>query len=103
MVGKNPHPVEYLIASLGGCTGMTIIKGLSEKGVKPGSFSINIKGSRRKTPPTVFETIHVIFTLSGDLDDRMVAETIRETMTLNCPVAVTLGRVGNLTWEHPLI
>jgi putative redox protein len=101
--GDNPNPIDYLIASLGGCTGATIVKGLSEKGVKPDSFTVKIEGSRRKTPPTVFEKIHVAFTLSGDLDDRMVAEVIRETMTLNCPIAVTLGRVGDMTWEHHLI
>jgi putative redox protein len=101
--GDNPNPIDYLIASLGGCTGATIVKGLSEKGVKPDSFTVKIEGSRRKTPPTVFEKIHVAFTLSGDLDDRMVAEVIRETMTLNCPIAVTLGQVGDMTWEHHLI
>lgn len=100
MGGKNPHPIEYLIAALGGCTGTTIIKGLSEKGIHPDSFAVKIEGSRRKTPPTVFEKIHVTFTFSGNLDDRMVAETIQETMTLKCPIAVTLGRVGKVTWEH---
>ncbi len=101
--GDNPNPIEYLIASLGGCTGTMVINGLSEKGVKPESFNIKVEGSRRKTPPTVFEKIHVIFTLSGDLDDGMVAEVVRETMTLKCPVAVTLGRVGDVTWEHHIL
>ncbi len=100
MGGDNPHPVEYLIASLGGCTGATVIKGLSEKGVKPESFVVKVEGSRRKTLPTVFEKVHVTFMLSGDLDDRMVAEVVQETMTLKCPIAVTLGRVGDVTWEH---
>lgn len=98
--GKNPNPIEYLIAALGGCTGTTVIKGLLEKGIKPNSFTIKVEGSRRKTPPTIFEKIHVTFTLSGDMDDQSVAETIRDTMTLKCPIAVTLGRVGNVTWEH---
>ena len=101
--GENPNPIDYLIASLGGCTGSTVIKGLSEKGVKPKSFTVRIEGSRRKKLPTVFEKIHVIFMLSGDLDDQTVAETIQETMTLKCPIAVTLGQVGKVTWEHRLI
>src|SRR5512138_1586247 len=94
--GDNPNPIDYLIASLGGCTGTMVIKGLSEKGIKPESFTIKVEGSRRKTPPTVFEKIHVTFTLSGALEDGMVAEVVRETMTLKCPVAVTLGRAGNV-------
>lgn len=101
--GNNPNPIDYLIAALGGCTGSTVIMGLSEKGVKPKSFAIKVEGSRRKTPPTVFEKIHVIFTLSGDLDEGMVSEVVRETMTLKCPVAVTLGRVGDVTWEHHIV
>lgn len=103
MDGENPHPIEYLVASLGGCTGVTVITGLMEKGIKPDSFTVNVEGSRRKTPPTIFEKIHVIFTLSGDMDDRSVAEIIRDTMTLKCPIAVTLGRVGDVTWEHHII
>lgn len=103
MGGDNPNPIDYLIASLGGCTGTMVIKGLSEKGVKPESFTIKVEGSRRKTPPTVFEKIHVTFTLSGDLEDGMVAEVVRETMTLKCPIAVTLGRAGNVTWEHRIM
>jgi putative redox protein len=92
-----------LIASLGGCAGTEVIKGISKRGVKPKSFTVRVEGSRRKTPPTAFEKIHVTFMLSGDIDDQMVTEAIQETMTLNCLIAVTLGRVGNVTWEHILI
>lgn len=97
------HPIEYLIASLGGCTGITIITGFKEKGINPDSFKIKVEGSRRKTPPTIFEKIHVTFTLSGDMDDQSVAEIIKDTMTLKCPIAVTLGRVGTMTWEHHIV
>lgn len=101
--GKNPNPIEYLIAALGGCTGTTVIKGLMEKGIEPNSFTVKVEVSRRKTPPTIFEKIHITFTLSGDMGDQSVTETIRDTMTLKCPIAVTLGRVGDVTWEHHII
>jgi putative redox protein len=89
--GDNPNPIDYLIASLGGCTGATIVKGLSEKGVKPDSFTVKIEGSRRKTPPTVFEKIHVAFTLSGDLDDRMVHPGDDDAQLPDCSDTGTSG------------
>ncbi len=98
--GRNPNPIDYLIASLGSCTGIKVILGLSQRGITPESLTVNVNGSRSEIPPNVFEKIHLTFMLTGVMDDRTVAEVIQETVTRTCPIAMMLGKATNLTWEH---
>jgi len=97
--GKNPNPIDYLLAALGSCTGIKVLMDLSDRNARPESVRITIAGKRRETPPTVFENLHVTFFLIGNLDEKTVAGAIDETMTLMCPVAVMIGRATELTWD----
>lgn len=98
--GKNPNPIDYLLASLGSCAGIKVLLDLTERGARPDSLKVTIAGTRRETPPAIFENLHLTFFLSGTLDEQMVAAAIHETMTLMCPVAVMMGRAAEVTWEH---
>jgi putative redox protein len=98
--GRYPNPIDYLIASLGSCTGIKVITGLAQRGITPESLTVNVNGFRSEMPPNVFEKIHLTFMLTGNMDDRTVAEVVRKTVTQTCPIAVMLGKAANLTWEH---
>ncbi|MFA6226661.1 MAG: OsmC family protein [Methanoregula sp.] len=98
--GKPPNPIDYLLASLGSCAGIKVLLDLVESNAKPDSLKVTITGTRRETPPAVFEKLHLTFFLTGILDDRTVAAAIHETMILMCPVAVMMGKATEVTWEH---
>ena len=98
--GKTPNPIDYLLASLGGCAGIKVLLDLNEKGTRPDSLRVAISGTRREAPPGIFEFLHLTFYLAGKLDENVVGEAIHETMTLMCPVAVMMGRATEVTWEH---
>jgi len=98
--GENPNPIDYLLAALGSCTGIKVLMDLTARNARPDSVRITIEGKRREVPPTVFENLHVTFFLTGDLDEKTVEGAIDETMTLNCPVAVMIGRATELTWDY---
>lgn len=98
--GNNPNPIDYLLAALGSCTGIKVMLDLIEHDTRPDSLRVTSTGSRRETPPTVFENLHLTFFLTGKLDDKTVSAAIHETMTLMCPVAVMMGRAAEVTWEH---
>jgi putative redox protein len=100
--GNNPNPIDYLAASLGSCAGIKALMDLTARDSRPDSLRITIKGSRREQPPAVFENLHFTFFLTGNLDEKVVAQAIHETMTLNCPVAVMIGKATNLTWDFVL-
>ena len=101
--GKVPNPVDYLVAALGGCTSIKMIMDLSGKGLKVNSFTMKIGGTKSKTPPGLFEKVHLIITLSGNLDDRTVAEVIKDTIMHTCPVAAMFRKSMEITWEYQII
>ena len=100
---KTPNPVDYLVTALGGCIGIKTIMDISGKGFKLDSFSMKIDGTRSKSPSRIFEKLHLIVTLSGDVDDLTVAETIEDAVMHTCPVAALFRETTEITWEHNII
>ena len=101
--GVYPNPMEYFIAALGTCAAIKTRIILSKMGNMCESVAIDIIGTRRPVPPEIFEKIHLSFTLSGTLDEQTVTEVIKEVLTLQCPVAVMVGKVAEITWDHRIV
>ena len=101
--GKVPNPVDYLVAALGGCTSIKMIMDISGKGFRVDSFTMKVDGTKSKTTPILFEKLHLVITLSGDLDDSAVAEVIQDTIMHTCPVAAMFRKLMEITWEHHII
>jgi putative redox protein len=101
--GNSPNPIDYLLAALGSCTGIKVLLDLTERGARPDSLNIAIAGKRREQPPTIFEHLHLTFSLAGNLDRTVVGDAIHETMTLTCPVAVMMGKATEVTWEYRIV
>jgi len=64
---------------------------------------MKVEGTKSKTPPGLFEQLHLVITLSGDLDEPAVAEIIKETIMHTCPVAAMFRKLMEITWEHQII
>jgi putative redox protein len=101
--GKTPNPMEYYIAAIGGCAAIKTTIDLTALGYAPGSVSVDIACTRSATLPEILKTIHVTFTIKGQLDDARVAAVIHDVMTLHCPVAVMAAASAEVTWEHRII
>lgn len=101
--GAYPNPMEYFIAALGTCAAIKTRIVLSKMGNPCESVAIDITGTRRPAPPEIFEKIHLSFTFSGTLDEKKVTEAIKEVLTLQCPVAVMVGKAAEITWNHRIV
>lgn len=101
--GKTLSAVDGFMASLGTCATLSTIAKLGEYNCKPEAVDITVEGQRRAEPPTSFESLHVVLTLRGNLEDRIVSECIDQAMTIVCPIAVTVSKAVKLTWEYRLI
>ena len=101
--GKTPNPVDYLVTALGSCIGIIMVMDISEKGFKLDSFTMKIDGTRSKFCECFFEKLHLVITLSGDVDDHTVAEVIQDTMMHTCPIATMFRKTMEITWEHHII
>jgi putative redox protein len=97
--GQNPNPIDYLTGALGSCTGIKLLMGLEAANLRPDSLRITIEGKRRELPPAIFLNLHLTFFLEGELDEKIVAQSVHDVMTISCPVAVMLGKATTLTWD----
>ncbi len=101
--GKIPNPIEYLIASLGGCIGIKILLSLSDQGITPDMLTIGIQGERRQELPAIFERVHIVVTVSGQVDRHQMSDIITRTLSHLCPIAAMFACVGKVTFEHHIL
>ncbi len=102
--GKIPGPFDLFVSALAGCTVHEIIEVMIRQDyadVK--DINVTVSGTRRPTPPTLFDTLHVRFSLTGDIDEDYARTVISDIMMRRCPVAATFGRASYLTWEYEII
>lgn len=102
--GKIPGPMQMFVSALAGCVVHEIIEVMiNNDHVEVKDIAVTVNGIRRPTPPTLFDMLHVTFTLTGDIDNDYADKVIRDIMTRKCPVAATFGRASYLTWDHIII
>lgn len=97
--GVYPNPMEYFIAAIGTCIAIKTQIDLVELGSTPESIAVKMECTRSSTLPEVLEDIHLTFTLTGILDEKMVKNAISEVMKLYCPVAAMVSMITNMSWE----
>lgn len=101
--GRTPNPIDYLIASLGGCVGIKILLALSDHDIVPDEMTIAIHATRRQTMPALFDRVRLTVTLRADLDDELISGIVVQTITRFCPIAAMFAEVGELTTEYRII
>ena len=85
------RPMELLLISLASCSAIDIILILQKQKQIPESFDISVEGKRRENEiPSVFESIHVHYSISGDLKENKVARAIDLSMEKYCSVTAML-------------
>ena len=86
--GRNPTPLEVLLASLAACAASTLNLVLSRKmGVKLELLEVEARGERRADRPTVLTEIEIVYHLGGDvLDRQLIDRAVRIAEDQLCPV-----------------
>ena len=92
-------PVDAFIASLAACAGTNVILLLDDAGITPGSFTVKAECVFRHGEPRCFEKIHLTFIIAGDFGEEVVRNAAARSMTAVCPIAVTIGKAADVTWE----
>lgn len=94
------NPIEVFLSSLGGCVSMNAVSLLTKQGIKPEAFSVSVDAIRSLTPPRLFESMHLIFSMKGTMEEQVVADAIEQAITALCPMSVSFMKVADITWEH---
>ena len=95
------RPMQMVLMALGGCSGIDIISILKKQRITVENFSMIITGKREKDKvPSLWETVHVIFEFSGNIDADKATRACALSIDKYCSVAETLRRSGTkITWS----
>ncbi len=96
---KAPAPMEALLMSLGGCTGMDVVAILRKMRNEPRKFEIKIEGETAQEHPKVYTKVHLKYIFWG-VDYEKAKKAVELSQTRYCPVSATLRRGGTeVTYE----
>ena len=85
------RPIELMLVSLAGCTGMDVISILQKKRQEVTSFEVNVHADRAQEHPKVFTAITVEYSFRGrNLDPAAVARAVELSETKYCPARAML-------------
>jgi len=94
------RPMQLLLAGIGSCSSMDIISILQKQKQPVDNLEIEVNGEREKDKvPSLFQTIHVHFKLSGNLDEEKVKRAIDLSMNKYCSVAKTLEKTARISYS----
>ncbi len=100
-LGLGMSPMQLLLISLGGCSGVDLASILG-KGRQPiESLSIDVSGVKPDgVAPSLYETIHITFRIEGRVDVSRVARAVDLSLGKYCSVAKTLEPTATITASY---
>jgi putative redox protein len=95
------RPMQMLLMSLGGCSGIDIVNILKKQRQPIEGFSMKIEGEREAgKEPSLWKDVTIVFELTGAIDPDKARRACELSMDKYCSVAETLRRAGGqLKWE----
>jgi putative redox protein len=90
--GGGPSPIETILASLAGCTGMDVISILRKKRQPVDAYEVRVSGEQMDEHPHAFTRFDVVHVVDGTgLDVEAVRRAIELSATRYCSVGSTLA------------
>ena len=97
-------PLELMLVSLAGCTGMDVISILEKKRQNVTHFSVDVSGERQEEHPRVYTSIHIKYVVTGvALDPAAVERAVELSETKYCPAQAMLSKAAEITHEIEII
>jgi len=97
-----PTPVEAMLCSLAGCTGMDIVSILRKMKTVPDHFRVLVDDARAEEYPKVFTKLHLTYEITGDIPEANVKKAIELSLAKYCPIANTLSGVSDITYTFSI-
>lgn len=96
-------PQQMLLAAVGGCSAIDIIKILKKQKQDLKDIKVELEGERIKRDTyKEFTDIHLHFILSGDLDPKKVERAIDLSLDKYCSVAKALEHTATITHDYTI-
>lgn len=101
---QGPRPLEMLLVSLGGCTGMDVISILKKMRQDVTGYEVNLDGERATEHPKVFTSIVVEHVVRGrNLSEDAVRKAVELSAQKYCSVGAMLGKSAKLEHTYRIV
>lgn len=103
--GRNtaPSPMELVLMGLCGCTATDVVSILKKKREPFTGLEVRAEAERAQQPPTVYTSVHLIYTVSGPVSQKSVEDAVRLSEEKYCGVAAMLKSTARITTEIRLV
>jgi putative redox protein len=97
------RPVEMMLLSLCGCTGMDVVSVLNKMRVSYDRFEVGVSGQRETDYPKRFTALELNYHIWGsDIDEEKLLKAINLSLDRYCPIANTLKHALDLTFKYEI-
>jgi putative redox protein len=99
--GFGVRPMQLLLMSLAGCSGMDVISILKKQRQNVIDYKTIIRGEREAgVEPSVWKFVEMEFIIYGNVDESKAQRAVELSVTKYCSVAETLRRAGaEIKWS----
>ncbi|HKK40114.1 MAG TPA: OsmC family protein [Cryomorphaceae bacterium] len=100
---KGMRPMELLLTAMGSCSAFDAVLILEKQRQTVRDFWVKVSGTRAAVgEPKPFESIHLIFTLEGEIDKAKAERAVKLSVEKYCSVSATFRPETKITYELKL-
>ncbi len=98
-------PMQMLLAGAAGCSAIDVISILEKQRQDLKSLTVDVTGDRVKLDAgySEYKSIHMHFTLSGNLEEKKVARALELSITKYCSVSKSLEKTSAISYDFTII
>src|SRR3954469_11469498 len=94
-----PGPMELVLIGLCTCTATDVLSILNKKREKFSVLKVRAEGRRAEKPPTVYETIKLVYSVSSSVTPKAMEDAARLSEEKYCSVAAMLSKTAKIDYE----
>jgi len=100
--GTANSPMELVLVALCGCTASDVVGILRKKREPFTGLEVRAKGERAEGYPAVYTSIHLTYTVRGQVSQKAMEDAVRLSKEKYCSVSAMLEKTAKITYtiEH---
>ncbi len=97
-------PMELLLLSLAGCSGMDVVSILTKKRQPPHDFQVRVRGKRAPRHPKLYTEIEVEYLIWGEgIEPKSVEQAIMLSKEIYCSVSAMLAASAKICTSYRIL
>lgn len=102
--GKGFGPMQVLLAGMGGCSAIDVIKILRKQREPLDDIKLTINGEREQgAVPSLYTEVHAHFKLFGNINEEKANKAVALSVEKYCSVARTLEKTAKITYSLEIV